>query len=204
MLRRRRRSECCLGRKNRNKPPRRVRDLLLLALTVRCLSLCSPSSLTLKPKPLIANSLPLPLSFSVRIFFQRFRLRLHSSSPSHSDISLKGGTNVFEALLSPSSLPSWHFLFTPPAPPPAPPHRRGGRGCLQFISLYLPPSSSLFSRFVSDPETDNRSVRSRLHFWGKVFASPAASVSPPLFSAGSLHACTLCKCSLRSAGRGKA
>ena len=73
-------------------------------------------------------------SFSVRIFFQRFRLRLHSSSPSHSDISLKGGTNVFEALLSPSFLPSWHFLFTP-----APPHRRGGRGCLQFISLYLPP-----------------------------------------------------------------
>ena len=30
VLRRRRRSECCLGRKNRNKPPRRVRDLLLL------------------------------------------------------------------------------------------------------------------------------------------------------------------------------
>ena len=170
---------------------------LVIALTVRCLSPCSPSSsLTLKPKPLIANSLP----FSVRIFFQRFRLRLHSSSPSHSDISLKGGTNVFEALLSPSFLPSWHFLFTPP--PPSPPHRRGGRGCLQFISLYLPPSSSLVSfqtqkltivlsdrDYISGGKFSPRPRLSRRHFF------------PPAHSG---HACALCKCSLRSAGRGKA
>ena len=70
---------------------------------------------------------------------------------------------------------------------------------MQSISLYL--LSFLPSpRFVSDPETDNRSVRSRLHFWGKVFASSLPSRSLP-FSAS--HACTLCKCSRRSEGTGK-
>lgn len=87
-----------------------------------------------------------------------------------SDILLKGGTNVFEALLPSFLAFSFHLLHIV--------EEEEGRGCLQSISLYLLSSPSS-PRFVSDPETDNRSVRSRLHFWGKVFASSFLVSSPP-------------------------
>ena len=105
---------------------------------------------------------------------------------------------------SPSSL-SWRFLFTSSSRSSIlhnVEEEEEEGVCSSYLFISLPPFLLLPSspRFVSDPETDNRSVRSRLHFWGKVFASSLPSRSLP-FSAS--HACTLCKCSRRSEGTGK-